>query len=144
MKQHVRLIGYVLIGFGSTCAGFLLHWLLTSVGPLGSAPGSSPQSLFSFLFISTLSLLLGGGVTGYLDSQHVKTKLGFVWITPGLYLLALDIALFIHYADRMLPDLPEAMLLAGVLMFVLSWAGVGIGHYVRCEILKDQSPATRR
>jgi len=86
-----------------------------------------------------LALLLGGGITGYLCSQDIKTKLGFVWITPGLYLVLLEAAIFILFANSMMPGQPEAMLLVAIALFLVSWAGVGVGHYIRCEMLRPRT-----
>ena len=136
MNRYLKLTGIVLIGWIPPLALLFIHNLLESAAILGPAPDRSSQAMFSSLFTSILSLFLGGSITGYLCSQEIKTKLGFVWITPGLYFVLLEAALFIHYADIMMPGLPELMLAVAVTVFLISWGGVGVGHYIRCEILR--------
>jgi len=136
MKQYVTLTMFVLIGFVSTLAvSFLSPW----PGP----PSESfwllaPQSQFSFVFTSTLYLVIGGAIMGYLCGQLVKTKLAFVWITPGFYLMLYYAAISTEIAhDKSSPEQSEVMVF-GALTFLVSWAGIGLGHYVRCEVLKDR------
>jgi hypothetical protein len=137
MKRYLKLAAFILLGFATTCLSFALLGLLA--GLFGSDPTPSPQSRLSIVFIFTLSFFGGGAVTGYLGSQYVTTKRGLAWINPGFYFLLLDAAIFVHYADKMgLPGLPEAMALIGLAMFLVSWAGVGVGHYVKREILTDR------
>ena len=141
MKRYVTLSGFVLLGFvSSLAASFLFQWLR------GSEPGPpeesfsllSPQSQFSFVFTSILSLVTGGTISGYLCSQDVKTKLGFVWITPGFYLLLFYVEISTDLADEKVSPGQFEIMLFGVLTFFVSWAGVGLGHYLRCEILKER------
>jgi hypothetical protein len=137
MKRYLKLAGFVFIGWISTLA----LWLLASLAPVASthdlqwARAAGFYALWTFM----LSLLLGGGITGYLCSQDIKTKRGFVWITPGLYFVLLEAAIFILCADKMMPGMPEMMLLAAVALFFVSWAGVGVGHYIRCEMLRPRT-----
>jgi hypothetical protein len=137
MKRPLKLASFVLIGWISSLALWLLLMSLRSHGPW-SPPERSWQALFSLALITILSWLLGGGVTGYLCSQHIKTRSGFVGITPGLYFLLLEAAVIICCPDRVgqLPGLVGVMLVVGVLLFLVSWAGVGVGHYIRREVLK--------
>jgi Na+-driven multidrug efflux pump len=139
MKRYLKLSGFVLIGLICALVLCLLQQCFISFVPRASATHRPAQDLFSFLFTSQFSFFFGSVITGYLCSQHIKTKRGFIWITPGLYFLVLETAIFIHYADSMLPGIPEAMLLFGILTFLVSWAGVGVSHYIRREILKPST-----
>lgn len=134
MKRNLKLAGFVFVGWIST----LVLWLLASKVPLSSThdPQWAAAASFSLLLTSVLSLLLGSGITGYLCSQHIKTKLGFIWITPGVYFVLLEASIFILFADSMMPGATEVFFVVAVALFAVSWAGVGVGHYIKREMLK--------
>jgi hypothetical protein len=129
LKRFVTLAGFVFVGVITTCAVFLLSLF--------------GRSGFSFLLASAIAPLVGGGITGYLCSERITTKRGFVYITPGVYLVLAEAVLFVCSADQMSQGIPEVMGVFGLVIFLLSWAGVGTGHYIRREILKDRRNAQR-
>jgi hypothetical protein len=134
MKRCLKLAVFVVLGVTATAALVLVQHFAISVG----VPEPGSDAGFSLFLTWIFSLVVGGGITGYLSSQYLKTKRGLVYVTPGLYFLLLEAGVFVYFADRMMPGLPEMMLVFGILTFLVSWAGVGAGHYIRCEILKDK------
>ena len=86
MKRLLILATFVILGL---ICGLGLYTLgaVAIIEPLRRASGHSPESYLglAFLVVLPLSLFLASGITGYLCSPHVRTKLGFLWVTPGLY-----------------------------------------------------------
>lgn len=132
MKRLLLLVGFVLLGAAVSVALylFLVFFVLE---PLRSIRGGSPESYLGivFLILLPLSLCFGSGITGYLSSPYFRSKVGFVLVTPGLYLvIALETQLLLNY-HRLIPWYAASMLVVQFGWFFASWAGVGIGHVLR-------------
>ena len=137
MGRQFKLIGFVFVGLVLALALYSLAGIAI-FDPLSRASGHPPESYLgvAFLIVLPLSLFFGSGVTGYLSSRHIATRLGLLWVAPGLYLssaVAVKTILDLHF-NRVIQWFGIELLQFAVLWFLVSWAGVAVGHYVRRAI----------
>jgi hypothetical protein len=135
MPRHLKLIGFVILGLIVSIILFFVQ-VYAILEPIRAASGHSPESYLGIAYevMLPLSLLIGSGLTGFFSSKHIKTILVFLLITPGLYFsLTLLIITLIH-AKTTLPWFTEWLLQLEILWFFVSWAGIGIGHFIKWNI----------
>jgi hypothetical protein len=134
MNRQLKLTGFVLIGLAVAIILYFVQAFLI-FEPLSRASGHSPESYLGIVFLISLplSLFLGSGITGYFSSRHLTTKLGFLWVAPGLYFslaVATKTIFDLHY-QSIIPWFGYEMLQFSLLWFLVSWAGVGVGHLIK-------------
>lgn len=134
MNRLSKLMGFVFVGLVSALLLYILQ-VVAIIEPLRSASGHSPESYLgvAFMVMLPLSLFVGSGITGYFGSRHIKTKLGFLLISPGLYFSTVLAVITVMKAGEMIPWFTEWLLQLEVYWFFVSWAGVGVGHFIRCK-----------
>ena len=129
MKRIAKLAGFALLGF---VVAAVIYWLLTfgALEALRSRSGRSPESYLgvAFLIMMPVALFLGSSLTGYLSRPHLRTRFGFIGVTPGLYLALVFVTLNFAKAAS---EFAISMLLPGLFWFLISWAGDGIGCFAR-------------
>jgi hypothetical protein len=129
MKRIAKLAGFTLLGF---VIAAVVYWLLAFgvLEAIRSRSGRSPESYLdvAFLVMMPVALFLGSSFTGYLGRPHLRTRFGLIGVTPGLYLSLVFIIMNFAMAES---DFAISMLLPGLLWFLISWAGVGLGCFVR-------------
>lgn len=129
MKRYGKLFGCV--GLGSVVA-IAIYWLLVFgiIEPLRARSGRSPEAYLgvAYLILLPLALLVGSALTGFLSYPLIKTKLGLIGASPGVYLsFAFTVANF-TWGDH---AYALSMLLSGLIWFLVSWAGTGLGYSFR-------------
>ena len=131
MKRYLKLAGFVFIGWISTLA----LWLLASLAPVASTHDLQMGKSSRFLCSVDFHAFVASRRWNHrlLMQPDIKTKRGFVWITPGLHFVLLEAAIFILCADKMMPGMPEMMLLAAVaaVFRFVGWRWCGPLHQVR-------------
>ncbi|MCC6487809.1 MAG: hypothetical protein IT364_09945 [Candidatus Hydrogenedentes bacterium] len=127
-RKFGKLAVFTMVGaFIAAAIYFVLAF--GALGALQSRSGRSPESYLGIAFLILLpsALLIGSAVTGFLSYPHVQTKLGFLGVTPGLYM-----SLCILFSNVVMagPEFAVGMLLPALLWTLLSLAGVGLGAYL--------------
>lgn len=137
MKRVAKLASFTLLGFLAALPvnGLLIGALASVRSGLGGAAES--YMLASFAVLTPIALLLGGGLTGYLSRPLLRTWLGYLLVSPGLYpclfMIAVNVVMTYVVQDSDPPPFPENVFLLGVFVswFLSSWAGVGLGAHYR-------------
>jgi hypothetical protein len=132
MNRPLKLIAFVVVGLVSTFLLYLLQ-VFAILEPLRSAHGGSPESWLGIAFyvMVPVSLFISSGITGYLSSQHIRTRLGFLWVTPGLYSSMAGAAMLLYNWEGIIRWYALEMLQLQVVWFLVSWTGIGMGHLIR-------------
>ena len=129
MKRIAKLAGFSFLGFVITS---FLYWLLAFywLETVRSRSGRSPESYLgvAFLIMMPFALLLGSILTGYLSRPHLKTWYGRIGVAPGFYLSVVFVTLNFVWAEY---RHAISMLEPALLWFLVSWAGVGIGCFMK-------------
>lgn len=129
MKRHAALFLYVVLG---AIVSIAIYWfsVFIIVEPLRARSGRSPESYLglAYLIMLPLALVLGSALTGFLSYPHLKTKLGLIATAPGLYFFVLFTATNFWYGEF---GFAVSMLFAGLVWFLVSWAGTSLGYYLR-------------
>lgn len=133
MKQAV----FVVIGMVISAVGYALLcvYIVTGYLHMTGCAGMGP----AFLIMAPVSLAAGGMVTGFLSRPLLDTKLGLIWIAPGLYLCILMLCNFFLFAilDVVAGDIGRVgseilwMLLFFLYLYSASLAGTGLGYFMR-------------
>ena len=145
MKRIAKLACFAL--FGSMAAMVINGVLLAILGTIRSRSGGSPESYLPVAFSVVLpaALFLGSVLTGYLSRPHLRTWLGLVGVSPGLYpalfMIAVNVVMQYIVKDASVPP-AENLVLLGVFLswFLSSWAGVWLGFQVRSRRNEKQQP----
>lgn len=138
MKRIAKLVCFAL--FGSMGAVVINGVLLAIMETIRSRSGGSPESYLPVAFSVVLpaALFLGSLLTGYLSRPHLRTWLGLVGVSPGLYpaLFMITVNIVMQYIVKDASARPaDNMILLGVFLswFLSSWAGVWLGCFVRAR-----------
>jgi len=136
MRRMARLACFSLLGF--LVAAVIYGLLLGVLEVIRLGIGGSPEtySMVSFAVMMPAALFLGSGLTGYLSRPYIRTRLGLVGVSPGLYpsvfMIVVNVVMVYIVKDTVLP-FPRNLLLLGVFLswFLSSWAGVWLGCLMR-------------
>ncbi len=137
MKRILKLAGVTLLGAIASMVMYGL--LLAALRGIRSQFGGTEDvyMMASFAVVLPLGFLLGSGLTGYLSSPYLNSRLGFICVSPGLYpaLFMLIVNVVMGYVDKTARPLPfpEKVYLYGVFLawFLSSWTGVRLGSFFR-------------
>jgi hypothetical protein len=135
MKRMAKLAGFVLLGWLVTV---VIYWLfLGMLEAYRSRSGGSPEvfMLLSFSISLPVALFFGSVLTGYLSGPHLRTWIGRIGVSPGLYpslfMITVNVVMqFIVKDSEMAPANNIKLLFVFLAWFLSSWAGVGLGSFI--------------
>lgn len=137
MKSVGKLAWFSLLGFLAALPIYWLFlWMLVSVR---SAFGGTADSymLASFAVMMPIAFFLGSSLTGYLSRPLLRTGVGYIGVSPGLYpcliMITVNVVMTYVVEDSSPLPFPENVYLLGVFVswFLFSWAGVRVGAFMR-------------
>lgn len=144
MGRTAKLAAFTLLGFVATglIYGCLVFGALQTIR---SRSGRSPESYMDVAFLVMLpaAFFLGSTLTGYLGHAHFRTRLDLIGVSPGLYV---SLVLIVPNIIMPTPDRWAAIFAVSPALswFLTSWAGVGLGSYVRSRRVRNRPSSLSR
>ncbi len=128
-----KQVVFVVLGVVASCVifMFLCVYILDGGEAIRLIHLEAGEKILLMLFvIVTVSLLVGGIVTGFL-SYPLDTKWKLLWITPGLYIVIWMSFLMLLPSLLAFLSMLFFFLLFFLYFYLVSLAGTGLGYFLR-------------